>query len=245
MRTIIIVLFLLVFFTCSIPILAVDWVIRKFNPKFSAHAQLRIVQWVFRMICFFSGINLTVIGRENIPTDRAVLYIGNHRGFFDTIITYMLCPGLTGYISKSSLKKVPLLSTIMKRLYCLFLDRDDIKQNLQVILTAIEQVKNGISICIFPEGTRNKDVEHPESLLPFKDGSFKIAQKSGCPIIPMAMIGTAEVFENQFPWVKKNDVTLVYGKPIYMNELDKEDQKHIGAYCQNVIHNLLVEQLNS
>lgn len=245
MRTLLIVIYLLFFFILGLPVLAVDWLIRKRYPQFSAHAQLRIVQWAFRCICFMAGLKLTVIGKENVPKDEAVLYIGNHRGFFDIVVTYMLCPRLTGYIAKSGINKVPVLRVIMGRLYCLFLDRDDIKQGLQVILKAIDYVKNGISICIFPEGTRNTDNEHPESLLPFKDGSFKIAQKTGCPIVPMAIIGTADVFENHLPWIKSTKVTLVYGKPIRMNELEKDDQKHIGSYCHDVIQQMLIDQLSS
>ena len=69
----------------------------------------------------------------------------------------------------------------MQYLYCLFLDRENAKEGLKTILKAIEYVKNGISIFIFPEGTRNKGEEL--SLLPFKDGAFRIATKTGCPLI--------------------------------------------------------------
>ena len=82
-------------------------------------------------------------------------------------------------------------------------------------------------------------------LLPFKDGSFKIAQKTGCPIIPMALTGTADIFENHFPWLHRAEVKLTYGEPIIFAELSKEDQKHIGAYCQNVIHEMLKEHKNT
>lgn len=243
MRTIITVLYLFFFLLLALPVLAVDWFVRKANPKLSAYCQLRIVQWGFRCISFLSGIRLTVIGEEHVPKGQAVLYIGNHRSIFDIVVTYARCPGLTGYISKNGVNKVPVLGIIMRRLYCLFLDREDIKQGLKVILQAIEYVKEGISICVFPEGTRNKDNEHPDSLLPFKEGTFKIAQKSGCPIIPMALIGTADIFENHFPWIRKTDVTLIYGEPIYVSELDKNAQKHLGAHCQRVIQQMLRDQL--
>lgn len=245
MRTIFAVIYLFFFLLLALPVLAVDWVIRKVNPELAAYCQLRIVQWGFRCISFFSGIQLTVIGEEHVPKDQAVLYIGNHRSIFDIVITYARCPRLTGYISKDGVDKVPVLGLIMRRLYCLFLDRDDIKQGLGVILQAIEQVKQGISICVFPEGTRNKDNEHPDSLLPFKEGTFKIAQKTGCPIIPMALTNTANIFENQFPWIKRTHVTLVYGEPIIAAELSKDEQKHLGAYCQNVIQQMLREQLDT
>lgn len=103
-------------------------------------------------------------------------------------------------------KKFLLLSTWMRFVYCLFLDRENPKEGLKTILQAIDYVKNGISICIFPEGTRNKGEEL--SLLPFKEGAFKIATKTGCPIVPISMNNTAEIFENHFPKIKKTHVVL-------------------------------------
>ena len=94
-------------------------------------------------------------------------------------------------------------------------------------------MKKGISICIFPEGTRNKGEEL--TILPFKEGAFKIATKTGCPIVPISMNNTAEIFENHFPKIKKTHVVLEYGTPIYPNELDKDVKKHIGSYVQNIM----------
>ena len=129
----------------------------------------------------------------------------------------------------------------MKRLYCLFLDRDDLKQGLKTILTGIENVKNGISMCIFPEGTRNKG---SETLLPFKEGSFKIAEKTGCAIIPMALTNTDDIFENHFPKIVPTTVVLEYGKPIYPNDLEKEERKKLGAYCQRIVEDMLKKNSN-
>ena len=89
----------------------------------------------------------------------------------------------------------------MKRIYCLFLNRKDPKEGLKTILTAIDYIKRGISICVFPEGTRNSGEEL--SMLPFKDGAFKISTKTGCAIIPISMNNTAEIFENHLPKVKR------------------------------------------
>ena len=235
-RFILCVIVVVGFLILSIPILFVEWIIGKFNPMAKEISSLRIVQAVFRFILWISGVKLTVIGEENVPTDVPVLYIGNHRSYFDIIITYSRCPRLTGYIAKDTMGKVPLLNIWMKRLYCLFLDRTDMKKGLKTILTGIDQIKAGISMCIFPEGTRNKT---DDLMLPFKEGSFKIAEKSGCPIIPMAITNSADVLEAHMPRVKKAHVIVEYGKPIYPNELDKEQKKKIGAYCQNVIAEML------
>ncbi|WP_251388406.1 lysophospholipid acyltransferase family protein [Mediterraneibacter agrestimuris] len=231
-RFLVIVIFLVTFLILSIPVFFMEWVIGKFNRKTRDNSSLRIVQWGFKSILKVTGVETVVIGQENIP-DEAVLYIANHRSFFDILLTYSRCPRLTGYIAKKEMENIPLLSTWMKYLYCLFLDRENIKEGLKTILQAIEYVKQGISICIFPEGTRNKGEEL--SMLPFKDGAFKIATKTNCAIIPISMNNTAEIFENHFPKVKKTRVIIEYGKPIYPNDLDKETKKHIGDYVQNII----------
>lgn len=243
MRTIITVLYVFLFLILGLPVLGIEWIISKFNKAHADMVQLRIVQWGLKCIAFISGVKLTVIGEENVPRDEPVLYIGNHRSFFDVVVTYARCPGLTGYIAKDGVNKVPIFRIWMKRLHCIFLKRDDMKEGLKVILKAIEYVKSGISICIFPEGTRNKDRDNPTSLLPFKEGSFKIAIKTGCKIVPMALIGTADILENHFPWIHSTDVKLIYGEPIDVSALDKDQQKHVGAYCQTVVEELIRSNL--
>lgn len=243
MRTIITVLYIFLFLILGLPVLGIEWIISKFNKAHADMVQLRIVQWGLKCVAFISGVKLTVIGEENVPMDEPVLYIGNHRSFFDVVVTYARCPGLTGYIAKDGVNKVPIFRIWMKRLHCIFLKRDDMKEGLKVILKAIDYVKSGISICIFPEGTRNKDKDNPTSLLPFKEGSFKIASKTGCKIVPMALIGTADILENHFPWIHSTDIKLIYGEPIDVSALDKDQQKHVGAYCQTVVEELIRSNL--
>lgn len=237
-RFIIVCICVIGYLILSIPILLAEWVVGKFNRRAKDISSLRIIQTVFKFILKVTGADITIIDHENVPKDQAVLYIGNHRSFFDILLTYVLCPDLTGYVAKKEMEPIPLLSTWMRYLHCLFLDRKDIKEGMKTILTAIEKVKSGISICIFPEGTRNKGTDELE-LLPFHDGSFKIATKSGCPIIPMAISNSAEIFENHFPKIKPCKVVVEYGKPIYPEELSREDKKRLGAYTQGIILEML------
>lgn len=231
-RFIFVVLFLVVFLILSIPVMLVEWLIGKKNPNMKDYSSLRIVQWAFKVILWIAGVNVTAIGEEHIP-DEPVLYIGNHRSFFDVPITYSRCRRLTGFVAKKEIEKVPLLSTWMRFLYCLFLDRDDVRAGLKTILTAMEQVKNGISIFIFPEGTRNKGEEL--SVLPFHDGSFKIAEKTGCAVIPVSINNSVQILEAHFPFIRKTHVVLEYGEPIYPNTLNKEAKKQLGTYCHDLI----------
>ena len=236
-RLILALLFAILYLIIGIPVLGVEWIIAKFNKQAADLGQLRMVQWAFRVILFICGTKVTVIGEENVPKDQAVLYVANHRSYFDILLTYSRCRDLTGFVAKKEMLNYPFLRTWMKRVYCLFLDRDNIREGLKTILTAIDQVKNGISVFIFPEGTRNKGEEL--SLLPFHAGSFKIAEKSGCPIVPVALNNTINIFEGHLPYIKKTHVVLEYCSPIYMNEMEKEDRKKIDVYCQKIIKNTI------
>lgn len=237
-RFIVTVIYVVLFLILSIPVFFIEWLIGKWNPRLRDISSLRIVQTAFKGVALISGVKLTVIGEENVPKDQAVLFVGNHRSAFDIVLNYARCPGLTGFVAKKELEKIPLLSTWMKRLYCLFLDRDNIKEGLKTILTAIDQVKNGISIMIFPEGTRSKDADELQ-MLPFHEGSFKIATKSGCPIIPVAISNSSALFEDHFPKIRPAHVVIEYGAPVYTKELSREEQKFLGRHVQEQILEML------
>jgi 1-acyl-sn-glycerol-3-phosphate acyltransferase len=229
--------FLGLYLLLSYLVFPVLWVYEKINKKKKDELSLRIVQWGFRTILSIAGTEITVIGKENMPKEAA-LYVGNHRSYFDILLLYIQCERLTGFVAKDSIEKVPSLRVWMRYLYCLFLNRSDAREGLKTILTAIEYVKKGISICIFPEGTRNDGEEL--SMLPFKEGSFKIATKTGCPIVPVSINNSAEIFENHVPALRKTHVVIEYGKPIYPKELAKEELKNIGAHCQNIIQETII-----
>ena len=231
MRTILVVFFLLIYFLIGIPVFLLIWIIGKFDmDKRSRFAQW-CVRWGFRSILFLSGTKLEVKGLEKIEKDKTYLFVGDHRSYFDIVIAYSLLPCKTGFIAKKEMQKIPFLSWWMYFVNCLFLDRDNIKEGLKTILAAISKVKEGISIFIFPEGTRSLTGE----MLPFHDGSFKIAQKSGCPIVPVAFVNTASIYEHHRPWIKAAKAVIEFGDPIVLTSLPTEDQKRPGVYFSGLI----------
>ena len=238
MRFFIDVIFLASFLILGIPVylmLCLLGKVEKWKYKTDLIA-LRIVQWAFKCMLFIAGTKTIVIGEEHVPKDQPVLYIPNHRSYFDILLLYSRVPGLTGFVSKDSMKKFYLLRDWMKKLYCLFLNRENPREGLKTILQGIENINNGISMCIFPEGTRNKmDGE----MLPFKEGSMKMAEKTGCLVIPVALSNTAEIFENHMPWIRSCKVVIEYGAPIDPKTLSRQEQKHLGAMCRDKIQEML------
>lgn len=152
-----------------------------------------------------------------------------------------MVPHLAGFVAKKEMTRYPVLSDWMRLVNCLFLNREDIKEGLKTILEGIEKVKQGISLWIFPEGTRNENLD-PLDLLPFKEGSLKIAEKSGCPVVPVAFTGTAEIFENHIPFMRPSHVTIEFGEPIYLKQLPAEFRKHSGAYTRDRIIEMLQKE---
>ena len=241
-RLILVCIFLLIIFVLSLILFPIEWLIGRISPKAKDISSLRFVQFVFKVILFLSGVNTTVIGLENIPKDEPVVFIGNHRGFFDTVVSYSRMPRLTGFIAKKEMIGIPLLNLWMEQMNCLFLDRANIKEGLKTILTGIEKVKGGVSMWIFPEGTRNESKDLAD-LMEFHEGSLKIAEKSGCPVIPVAITGTDDVFERHIPWIRKSHVIIEYGEPIYLKELPPDKKKFPGAYTREVISSMLRRQM--
>ena len=112
----------------------------------------------------------------------------------------------------------------MEEIHCLFLDREDPRQGLKTILAAIENVKSGISMFIFPEGTRSK-VEG--EFLPFHAGSFKIATKAKVPVVPVTLVGMGDIFEDHYPRLKRAPVVIEFGEPIETADMDRNAQKEL------------------
>ena len=235
-RVIFAFLFVLWFLLVSYLIFPIECLIGRHNPEKKGYSTLRIVQWAIRVILVLSGVKITVKGKENI-LDEPTLYVANHRSMFDVLIMYAQCSKLTGFVAKDAIEKVPSMRVWMRYLFCIFLDRKDPRSGMKMLVQAIEQIQKGISMCIFPEGTRNKGEEL--SVLPFKEGTFKIALKSGCPVVPVSINNSIQILEAHFPKLRKTHVILEYGKPIYPAELTKEEQKVLGATCRSIIEKTL------
>lgn len=230
-RFILVVLFMVFESISSLPLYLFVNIIGIFNKHKKVEVSQKIVVGYFKMLAFWSGVKIDVRGVENVPKDEAVLFMGNHRGYFDIVATYMTTPVLVGFVAKKEIKKVPGLGIWMKYINCLFLDRSNMKAGLATIVKAIDNIKKGYSMFIMPEGSRSKTYE----MLPFKKGCFKIAIKANCKIVPVSMVNTAEVFENQFPRIKGQTIIVQYGKPIDVPNMSKEELKNIDVVTRAAI----------
>ena len=219
------------YFVIMIPIELIGFLIGLIS-KPARYAYMRfMMNIVFASINFIAGAKVQYIGFEKIPSDAPVLYVANHESFFDVLLTLTHLPGTICFVGKKEFGKVPIFAQALQLYNTLFIDRDDIKQGLKTILKAIENVKAGMSVFIFPEGTRSRDGKMTD----FKEGSMKIAVKSGCKIVPIAISNTANVWENHFPKLEAAPVVVEILDPINPADYDNKEQKHLGKLCKERI----------
>ena len=230
-RFLLLLLVVIIDFIVIIPFEIIGYAIGLVSMKARNKYMKVVMTIILSVLQFLSGAKVRFIGMEKIPQDVAVLYVANHQSFFDVILTITKLPGLVCFVAKKQFKKIPIFYQGLDLYNTLFIDRDNVKEGLKTILEAIERIKGGMSVFIFPEGTRSRD----GNMNDFKEGSMKIATKSGCPIVPVAITNTAEVFENHFPKVRGVPVVIEVLDPIYPEDFDKTEQKHLGKLCRDRI----------
>lgn len=236
MRIIILLIWAILVILLSLPAhLYFKWLAKR-NQKKAWEKSHRYVKRFFKSLIFLAGTKVEVRGLENIPENTAVLYVGNHRSYFDIIISQTLVKGPIGYVAKKEFLKYPLLNLYMTDIGCLFLDRENIKEGLKSINQGTQYMKDGLSLGLFPEGTRN----HGDSLLPFKEGGYRMAEKSKSPIIVMALTGFDRIFEaNKFHLIWKRKVIIEFDKPVYPSELALAERKQFYASIPDRIEEML------
>lgn len=211
---------------------ALSWIGQR-RPDISMKATQRIVRGVLSVMLFFSGTRIIREGLDNIP-DTPSLFVANHRSYYDTFIAYMCMPAPTGFVAKKELQRIPFLRQWMRLMGSVFLDRTDIKEGLKAILEAIDKIKQGYSMVIFPEGTRNKD---PDRDVPgeFREGSLKIAKKARCMVVPVAIKDTERCFESHIPWVRGCRVRITFLKPFFLDDIPDQYKKVPATYVRQLI----------
>ena len=231
MRSFLVLFYLFAYLIIMIPVHGILVLIGKASSKLRYKIGNFLVYWSFRWELFQSGAKIEVKGKDNIPKEP-VLFVSNHRSYFDILVLHTTTGKRPGFVAKTEIQKFPLLAWWMKDIACLFLDRNDLRSGMQMIKDGTELIKSGQSMVIFPEGTRNGT----DSLLPFKEGSLKMAEKADCPVVPVTIIDTDKLLEVRPGFdIRKAKVKVVFGEPFYIKDLPKEQKKKAGAYVQGIV----------
>ena len=178
-------------------------------------------------------VDITVFGAENLVMDSNFFLVSNHMSAFDPIPFMMNYDKPLTFVGKKELLKAPFIPVAMQVVEGLYLDRDNLRQSLKVMLQVEDSLKQGdLSWMIFPEGTRIRD-----KLLPIQDfhhGTFRPAMKAGVPIIPAATYGTFRVLKKK-PQFKRYPVYISFLKPIYPEDYAHKSTAEIALIAQQMV----------
>ena len=224
-----------IFSIVTLPIVLVGYVGGILNENIRYKAARLITYSASKILIFVGGGSITLKGLDHIPLNEPVLFVGNHKSFFDIPLLIQSVPFPVAFIAKDSLKKVPMLNIWMSMLGCLFLDRKNVRNSMKTIKKGINQLKRGHRVVIFPEGTRSKT----ENMLPFKQGSLKLAEKSNTLVVPFAIQGTDNLFENNHYRLKPAKISLSFGEPIDLSQLKEDAKRKKATYIQDKVQQLL------
>ncbi|EEU98095.1 Acyltransferase [Faecalibacterium duncaniae] len=185
-----------------------------------------------RGILHVTGARMTVEGQKNIPAGPCV-FVGNHRSYYDIPILLTALDAPHGILAKEELEKIPLLNRWMKLLGCVFVKRDDIRASVKALNDATAIVESGRSFVIFPEGTRYKGEEGGAG--EFKAGAFRIAIKTGVPVVPVAISGARGLFEGHGLRATPGDIRVRILPAIQTAGMSKAEQKQLPDAVRQTI----------
>jgi 1-acyl-sn-glycerol-3-phosphate acyltransferase len=171
-----------------------------------------------KCVLALSNIKVTVKGFSNLKPGRPYIYMANHMSNFDIPVLQAYLPVQFRWLAKAELYKIPLFGYAMKRAGYISIDRSDRKSAIESLNKAVNIIRNGVSVVIFPEGTRS----NTDNIQPFKKGGFFLAVDSGVPIVPIVIHGTGRIMPKKKMLIKPGHVTLEIGKPINSSDYTRK-----------------------
>lgn len=181
-------------------------------------------------------VKIDVHGQENIPREENFVFFPNHQGLFDVLSIIEASDRPFSVVAKIEVKNIFFLKQVFAIMKAKFMDRDDVRQSLKVILSVTDEVKAGRNFLIFPEGTRSKNGNHPGD---FKGGSFKCAMNAHCPIVPVAMLNSYQAFDTNS--IHPVTVQVHFLEPLYYE--DYKDMK--STEIAKIVRARIVERIEA
>ena len=184
-----------------------------------------------RLLCKLNGVDLEIIGQENILMDKPQIFVSNHQGYFDIFALSGYLPVQIRWGAKSSLFKIPFMGWAMSASGYIPVERDNSKKSYEAFNKTIEKIRAGSSIVIFPEGTRSKDGQ----IGPFKKGSNLIASRSKSPMVPVTLIGSGNIIKKGSAVVTPGLVKVVISPPVEPKNNKKENEEILESIRRTII----------
>ena len=160
--------------------------------KYTEEQHYKMLRFITKRANIGGNVTIETYGEENIPKQSGFMFFPNHQGMYDVLAIVASCPKPFSVVANKEVGNVPFLKQVFACMRAFLIDRDDLRQSMQVIMDVTKEVQGGRNYLIFAEGTRSKEGNKVNE---FKGGSFKAATKAKCPIIPVALIDAYKPFD--------------------------------------------------
>lgn len=181
-------------------------------------------RWV-RQQLWFCGSSWSSTGWENLPEEirsgkQSAVFMSNHESHLDPPLLMEAIPVPAIYIAKKELKRMPLVGWAAWAAGMIFIDRSNVERAAKSIEDAVNRIKNGNSVVIFPEGTRTRDGRIGK----FKKGGFSLAMKAGVPVIPIATMGGWEILPKGAKRFNSGIMHVIFGSAVYPGQCQTRER---------------------
>ena len=219
---------------CNILLVPFIWIRLCYHAahpdKYTEEEHFKLFRYIVKRANIGGNVEIEVHGQEKIPEKNGFMMTPNHQGLYDVLAMIDTCPKPFGMVYKKELAGIPLIKQVAICTKSFMMDREDIRQSMQIILDVTKELKGGRNYLIFPEGTRSKNGNQVGS---FKGGSFKAATKAKCPIVPVAIIDGFKPFDSHT--LEKTKVQVHYLDPLTYEDYKDLKTNEIAELVQNRI----------
>jgi 1-acyl-sn-glycerol-3-phosphate acyltransferase len=182
-------------------------------------------------ILFSAGVKLKIEGLEKIDKSKSYIFIGNHQSHFDVLSVFSALPLTVRFMAKKELFNIPVFGWALYASGTIRIDRTNRSRAIESMNKALDRIKKGVSVVIFPEGTRSEDGKIRE----FKKGGFVLAIKGDIPIIPISISGSRFILRKHSNRINAGDIKIVISDPIHTKDYGYGGRKKLNDYVRNII----------
>lgn len=204
--------------------------------KYTDYEQFVFLRDITRRANKGGNVKIVVTGQENVPKEDGFMYFPNHQGLYDVLSMLEASPKPFSVVAKKEIKDIPFLKQVIACMKAFMMDREDVRQAMQVIINVSKEVQKGRNYLIFAEGTRSKN---GNATLEFKSGSFKAATRAKCPIVPVALVNSFKPFDTNS--IAPVTVEVHFLKPLCYEDYKDMKTKEIAVYVKTKIDEKLKE----
>lgn len=206
--------------------------------KYTEEEHYKMLRYITYRANKGGNVIIDVHGQENIPKENGFMFFPNHQGMYDVLAIIDACSKPFSVVAKKEVANVPFLKQVFACMKAYMLDREDVRQAMEVIVNVTKEVKKGRNYLIFAEGTRSKKGNQIQD---FKGGSFKSATKARCPIVPVALIDSFKPFDTNS--ITPVTVQVHFLEPLLYEEYKDMKTNEIAETVKERIQNKINENI--